>query len=355
MLEMTFYLGQERKLIAAEDVGRIAQNSVPYPGQPSFQGRQGDYNDQILIHLRYWAENRADHDGGPVNMSGANLILEGILPDKEHRIVENAIMTVIGSPEEGNCRIILPAPAFTVAGQYVASYFRLIRDHQSVATLEFNFSVISDPILNGIKAEDHLPEYYAIRDKIIKLQETLQNSNDDLINKMNQKFQNELTDWTKQLQTVLQTAQNLQTQMDALEGTIKSNQVVTVPNVQKYVTPNDLLGTLHLTNMQEDYPRVRVFVYQYGAGIADAPAGGSEVREVACRVVRDHRDTISVYVSTEQILSIMPDFSFRNGDAAFGNNGAYVASGINCIGVEVDNSTVTQFDMNDNLVIAKEG
>lgn len=355
MLEMTFYLGQERKLIAAEDVGRIAQNSVPYPGQPSFQGRQGDYNDQILIHLRYWAENRADHDGGPVNMSGANLILEGILPDKEHRIVENAIMTVIGSPEEGNCRVILPAPAFTVAGQYVASYFRLIRDHQSVATLEFNFSVISDPILNGIKAEDHLPEYYAIRDKIIKLQETLQNSNDDLINRMNQKFQNELTDWTKQLQTVLQTAQNLQTQMDALEGTIKSNQVVTVPNVQKYVTPNDLLGTLHLTNMQEDYPRVRVFVYQYGAGIADAPAGGSEVREVACRVVRDHRDTISVYVSTEQVLSIMKDFNFRNGNASFGNNGAYVASGINCIGVEVDNSTVTQFDMNDNLVIAKEG
>ncbi len=157
------------------------------------------------------------------------------------------------------------------------------------------------------------------------------------------------------MQTVLTTAQNLQTQMDALEGTIKSNQVVTIPTVQKYVTPNDLLGTLHLTDMQEKYPRVRAFIYQYGAGIADAPAGGSEVREITCRVVRDHRDTISVYISAEQVLSIMEDFNFRNGDASFGNNGAYAASGINCIGVEVDNSTVTQFDMNDNLVIAKEG
>lgn len=349
MLEMTFYVGQERQLIPADQVGRVSQNDVPYPGKPTFQGRQGDYNDQILIHLRH------ENDQTPVNLSGTNLLLEGILPDKEHRVVDNTTMTVIGSPEEGNCRVILPAPAFTVAGQYVASFFRLIRDHQSVATLEFNFSVISDPILNGVKAEDYLPEYYAIRDKILKLQETLQNSNDDLINKMNQKFQNQLADWTKQLQTVLTTAQNLQTQMDALEGTIKSNQVVTIPTVQKYVTPNDLLGTLHLTDMQEKYPRVRAFIYQYGAGIADAPAGGSEVREITCRVVRDHRDTISVYISAEQVLSIMEDFNFRNGDASFGNNGAYAASGINCIGVEVDNSTVTQFDMNDNLVIAKEG
>ena len=348
MLEMTFYIGQERDLIPADQVGRASQNSVPYPGKPSFQGRQGDYNDQILLHLRN------EDDKSPVNLSGANLILEGILPDKEHRVVDNTVMTVIGSPEDGNCRVALPAPAFTVAGQYIASFFRLIRDHQSITTLEFNFSVISDPILNGIKAEDYLPEYYAIRDKILKLQETLQNSNDDLINKMNQKFQNELADWTKQLQTVLQTAQNLQTQMDALEGTIRSNQVVTIPNVQKYVTPNDLLGTVHLTNMQEHYPQVRVFAYQYGAGIANAPAGGSEVREVSCRVVRDHRDTITVYISKEQIMSIMPDFTFRNGKGAFGSNGAYASSGINCLGIEVDGATVSAFDMNDSLVIAKE-
>lgn len=348
MLEMTFYIGQERDLIPADQVGRVSQNSVPYPGKPSFQGRQGDYNDQILLHLRN------EDDKSPVNLSGANLVLEGILPDKEHRVVDNTVMTVIGSPEDGNCRVALPAPAFTVAGQYIASFFRLIRDHQSITTLEFNFSVISDPILNGIKAEDYLPEYYAIRDKILKLQETLQNSNDDLINKMNQKFQNELASWTKQLQTVLQTAQNLQTQMDALEGTIRSNQVVTVPDVQKYVTPNTLLGTLHLTNMQEKYPRVRVFIYQYGAGIPNGEAGGSEVREIVCRVIRDHRDTISVYISPQQVLSIMPDFVFRNGRVAFGRNGAYINSGINCLGVEVDNSTISAFDMNDSLVIAKE-
>lgn len=348
MLEMTFYIGQERDLIPADQVGRVSQNSVPYPGKPSFQGRQGDYNDQILLHLRN------EDDKSPVNLSGANLVLEGILPDKEHRVVDNTVMTVIGSPEDGNCRVALPAPAFTVAGQYIASFFRLIRDHQSITTLEFNFSVISDPILNGIKAEDYLPEYYAIRDKILKLQETLQNSNDDLINKMNQKFQNELASWTKQLQTVLQTAQNLQTQMDALEGTIRSNQVVTVPDVQKYVTPNTLLGTLHLTNMQEKYPRVRAFIYQYGAGIPNGEAGGSEVREIVCRVIRDHRDTISVYISPQQVLSIMPDFVFRNGRVAFGRNGAYINSGINCLGVEVDNSTISAFDMNDSLVIAKE-
>lgn len=347
MLEMTFYIGQERDLIPADQVGRVSQNSVPYPGKPSFQGRQGDYNDQILLHLRN------EDDKSPVNLSGANLILEGILPDKEHRVVDNTVMTVIGSPEDGNCRVALPAPAFTVAGQYIASFFRLIRDHQSITTLEFNFSVISDPILNGIKAEDYLPEYYAIRDKILKLQETLQNSNDDLINKMNQKFQNELADWTKQLQTVLQTAQNLQTQMDALEGTINSNQVVTVPQLQGYVMPNTLLGTLHLTDMKERYPRVRTFVYQYGAGIPNAPAGGSEVHEISCRLVRDHIDTISVYISPDQVLAMLPEFSFRNGDVAFGDNGVYAASGINCIGIAVDNSTVSAFDANESLTIAK--
>ncbi|MDP8002351.1 BppU family phage baseplate upper protein [Enterococcus faecium] len=346
MLEMTFYIGQERQLIPADQVGLVSQNDVPYPGKPTFQGRQGDYNDTILLHLRN------ENDQTPVNLSGTNLVLEGILPDKEHRVVDNTVMTVIGSPEDGNCRVALPAPAFSVAGQYIASFFRLIRDNQSIATLEFNFSVISDPILNGIKAEDYLPEYYDIRDKILNLQETLQNSNDDLINKMNQTFQNELASWTTQLQTVLQTSQNLQTQMDALEGTIKSNKVVTIPNVQKYVTPNDLLGTLHLTNMQDKYPQVRVFAYQYGAGIANAPAGGSELREVSCRVVRDHKDTITVYISNEQIMSIMPDFTFRNGKAAFGNNGAYTSSGINCLGIEVDGTTVSAFDMNDSLVIA---
>lgn len=349
MLEMTFYIGQERDLIPADQVGRASQNSVPYPGKPTFQGRQGDYNDQILLHLRY------ENDESPVNLSGANLILEGILPDKEHRVVENTVMTVIGSPEDGNCRVALPAPAFSVAGQYVASFFRLIRDHQSIATLEFNFSVISDPILNGIKAKDYLPEYYAIRDKILKLQETLQNSNDDLINRMNQKFQNELAGWTKQLQTVLTTAQNLQTQMDALEGTIKSNQVVTIPNVHKYVTPNVLLGTLHLTNMSENYPRVRVFAYQDGAGIPNAVTGGSAISEIAFRVVRDHRDTISVYILPEQISSIMPsEFIIRNGKSAFGKNGAYISSGKNCLGVEVDNATVSAFDFNEGLVIANE-
>lgn len=348
MLEMTFYIGQERQLIPADQVGRISQNDVTYPGKPTFQGRQGDYNDTILLHLRN------ENDQTPVNLSGTNLVLEGILPDQEHRVVDNTVMTVIGSPEDGNCRVALPAPAFAVAGQYVTSFFRLIRDNQSIATLEFNFSVISDPILNGVKAEDYLPEYYAIRDEILALQDTLKNSNDDLINNMNQKFQDELADWTKQLQTVLQTSQNLQTQMDALEGTIKSNQVITIPNIQKYITPNDLFGTLHLTNMQENYPQVRAFIYQYGAGIANAPAGGSELYEIECRVIRDHRDTVSVYISTEQVLSIMGDFSFRNGRASFGNNGAYVSSGINCIGVEVDNSTVSAFDMNNSLVIANE-
>ena len=48
----------------------------------------------------------------------------------------------------------------------------------------------------------------------------------------------------------------------------------------------------------------------------------------------------------------MPDFTFRNGTAAFGNNGAYASSGINCLGIEVDGTTVSAFDMNDSLVIA---
>lgn len=383
MLEMTFHIGQERDLIPTDKIGRVSQNSVPYDGKPNFQGRQGDINDVVILHLRY------ANDDSPVNLAGTNIILEGVLPDKEHCVVSNTIMTIIGSPEEGNARIQLPAAAFAVAGQYVTSFFRLERDYQSVATLEFEFSVIADPVLNGVKVGDYLPEYYKIYNKIVALQDELKNSTDKQINDMDQQFQNKIAEWSKEYSVLLSTSQSLQTQMSALEGTIKSNndeleadvdamrtnvkstlasmnqeidtleaqiksdQIVTISTVQKYIVPNIYVGTLHLTDQSISHPTVRAFIYQYGAGITGNVAGGSALRDVECRVVRDHQSTVAVYVSADEISSIFPEFKFSNPSCGYGWNGAYLASGINCLGIEVEHATVAGFDVNDAIKIGE--
>ncbi|MEE5987186.1 BppU family phage baseplate upper protein [Ligilactobacillus equi] len=97
-----------------------------------------------------------NEDGSPYDLTGANVLFEGILPDNEHKILDNSHAVFYEDPTSGKFRFDLPAAAFAVAGQYKQAFFRITKGYQNVATLEFKLEVLADMVISGLMPSDYI-------------------------------------------------------------------------------------------------------------------------------------------------------------------------------------------------------
>src|SRR5699024_8439906 len=88
--------------------------------------------------------------------TGANVLFEGILPDNEHKILDNSHVVFYEDPTTGKFRFDMPAQAFSVAGQYKQAFFRVVKDYRNIATLEFKFEVLADMVVTGLVPRDYI-------------------------------------------------------------------------------------------------------------------------------------------------------------------------------------------------------
>lgn len=170
--------------------------------------------------------NVKNDDGTPFDLTGSNIWFEGVLPDKTHKILD-AKHAVLLDPAAGQFRFDLPAQAFAVAGSYVQAFFRIVRDGNSITTLEFSLEVLADKVISGLIPRDYITPFEDLYDQ---LQEILNNSGS--------KLQAKIDEWDSNFKDTIANLEQLGSEtknwlsiakgrLEALEEKIRENDVFT--------------------------------------------------------------------------------------------------------------------------------
>ena len=117
-----------------------------------------------------------NEDSTPFDLTGCNYWFEGILPDGVHKILD-AKHGVAIDPVNGQFRFDMPKQAFAIAGSYVQAFFRIVRDGNSVTTLEFDLEVLADKVISGLVPRDYITPFEDLYDQ---LQQIISNADGDL-------------------------------------------------------------------------------------------------------------------------------------------------------------------------------
>lgn len=200
-----------------------------------------DYNKENWVQARQYEDSLrqvfveiTNEDGSAYDLTGANVLFEGILPDNEHKILDNSHVVFYEDPTTGKFRFDMPAQAFSVAGQYKQAFFRVVKDYRNIATLEFKFEVLADMVVTGLVPRDYISPlddfFNTIKEKETKNVAELKKIIDDKIN--------EITDLMTTLnQTNTATLGELnsaKTALSALEEKIKQDGLFTQSEAEEF-------------------------------------------------------------------------------------------------------------------------
>lgn len=211
-----------------------------------------DYDKSNWVQARQYEDSLrqvfveiTNEDGSAYDLTGANVLFEGILPDNEHKILDNSHVVFYEDPTTGKFRFDMPAQAFSVAGQYKQAFFRVVKDYRNIATLEFKFEVLADMVVAGMVARDYISPlddlFNTIKETETKNVAELKKIVDDKIN--------EITDLMTTLnQTNTATLGELnsaKTALEALEEKIKQDGLFTQGEAEEFKNSfTKILGNL---------------------------------------------------------------------------------------------------------------
>lgn len=165
-------------------------------------------------------------DNSPFDLTDVNPMLEGLMPDNTHRIIDNKHGVML-DPQNGVFRFDFPAPVFAVSGSYKQIFFRLWRHSKNIATLEFSMEVLADKVIDGLIPRDYVTPLEDIYDKMMVIYKDADG-----------KFKTQIAAWQQQVTKLLTglngdyasmqtTITNLNTQLATLTDKIKANGLLT--------------------------------------------------------------------------------------------------------------------------------
>lgn len=167
-----------------------------------------DWNDQRndnWITARQWEDgmrqvfvNIKNQDGTPFDLTGCNVWFEGFLPKSakgDFRVIDDEGYVPIDE-SAGKFRFDMPKQAFPLAGSYRQAFFRILKNGNSVTTLEFDLKVLADKVITGLVPRDWISPFERIVDELMqsfkdhtaqadKVLNDFQNKVTDLINELN--------------------------------------------------------------------------------------------------------------------------------------------------------------------------
>lgn len=200
-----------------------------------------DYDKENWVQARQYEDSLrqvfveiTNEDGSAYDLTGANVLFEGILPDNEHKILDNSHVVFYGDPTTGKFRFDMPAQAFSVAGQYKQAFFRVLKDYRNIATLEFKFEVLADMVVTGMVARDYISP---LDDLFNTIKETETKNVADLKKIVDEKI-NEITDLMTTLNqtntATLAELNNTKITLEALETKIQQDDLFTQAEADKF-------------------------------------------------------------------------------------------------------------------------
>lgn len=162
-------------------------------------------------------------NGRPYNLTDLTPVFEGVKPDGE-RIIDTTGGLVL-DPRNGVFRYILPQQVSTAEGDYQQAFFKLKRGEQTDSTLEVKLRVLKNKVEFGINSESYFTEYQA---ELERLKNTVNNGVEELNRKSEQVG--------AKINGQVETAKALTTQLEALQSSVSSNQLVTKLDLNKQIS-----------------------------------------------------------------------------------------------------------------------
>lgn len=355
--------------------------------------------------LRQVFVNVQNEDGSPFDLTGCNYWFEGKLPDKVHKVID-AKHGVPIDPSNGQFRFDMPAQAFAVAGSYEQAFFRIMRGGQNVSTLEFDMEVLKDKVISGLIPRDYVTPFEDILDQIedkqdqadsktqawlvdykAKLEKVYQNFStllddtsgkadqavadwqtkfDTAFQKLEQRYsdadsdiKDQMTKWQQQVTSLITdlnsdyasmqlTVNGLNEKLDSIDKKADEKDLVTQKQLDDYIATNaqtQLGGTyqLDLSGISSsDFPRFRVYLYQYGAGIPQPDPGFFGVKqtnEVALQP-QFSGEKVKFLLSHAQVKKYLDDFDATKLTTTYSSDKRwlYLTSGVSTVGIQCINA-----------------
>lgn len=229
---LTYVIGQDRRA----HVDDVQNFKVNFDGGNSnwVQARQYERSlRQVFVNIK-------NEDGTPFDLTGCNVWFEGLLPKNSNgdfRIIDDKGYVAL-DPSAGRFRFDMPGHAFTVAGSYRQAFFRIIKDSNSVTTLEFDLDVLADKVIDGLVPRTYISPVEELIDEI----ETKYQDSTDKLTKITSDFVDKFTQTMKTLQALGTTVQS---DLDALEQKIKTDGLFTQAEADAFKQAvTDKLATL---------------------------------------------------------------------------------------------------------------
>ena len=180
--------------------------------------------------------NVTNEDGTPFDLTGCNVWFEGLLPktaDGDFRVIDDDGYVAL-DPSAGRFRFDMPGHAFTVAGSYRQAFFRIVKNGNSVTTLEFDLDVLADKVIDGLVPKTWIGPFEEIADKLV---DSLQKHTDDA-DKILADFQKKVGDLIAQLNqqgsTTTSMLTELQNRITDLEAKIKQDGLFTQAEADQF-------------------------------------------------------------------------------------------------------------------------
>ncbi len=211
---LTYVIGQDRRPY----VDNVQDFKVNFDGSNTnwVQARQYERSmRQVFVNIK-------NEDGTPLDLTGCNVWFEGLLPKNsagDFRIIDDKGYVAL-DPTAGRFRFDMPGHAFTVAGSYRQAFFRILKDGNSITTLEFDLDVLADKVIDGLVPRTYMSPVEELINEI----ETKYQDSTDKLTKMTSDFVDEFTQSMKTLKALGVTVQS---GLDALEAKIKQDGLFT--------------------------------------------------------------------------------------------------------------------------------
>lgn len=180
--------------------------------------------------------NVINEDGTPFDLTGCIVWFEGLLPktaDGDFRVIDKDGYVPLDQ-SAGKFRFDMPGNAFTVAGSYRQAFFRIVKNGNSVTTLEFDLDVLADKVIDGLVPKTWIGPFEEIADKLV---DSLQKHTDDA-DKILADFQKKVGDLIAQLNqqgsTTTSMLTELQNRITDLEAKIKQDGLFTQAEADQF-------------------------------------------------------------------------------------------------------------------------